>query len=123
MTRTIDGTATHQGGEHSMEKWTDELAGGLRKIFLAGVGAVATVSEKTGEVVNDLVKKGELTMDQGRKLTEEIKQSIKEQCAQATDGADDQESLLTKLDTLTPEERAALKARLEAIDRETESIG
>ena len=34
---------------------------GLRKVFLAGVGALATTVEKSQEIVDDLVKKGELT--------------------------------------------------------------
>ena len=33
---------------------------GLRKVFLAGVGALATTVEKSQEIVDDLVKKGDL---------------------------------------------------------------
>ena len=36
----------------------DDLGDGVRKIFLAGVGAVALGAEKSQEVVSDLVKKG-----------------------------------------------------------------
>ena len=39
----------------------DDLGEGVRKIFLAGVGAVALSAEKSQQLVNDLVKKGELT--------------------------------------------------------------
>ena len=39
---------------------------GLRKVFLAGVGALATTVEKSQEIVDDLVKKGELTVEQGK---------------------------------------------------------
>ena len=42
---------------------------GLRKVFLAGVGALATTVEKSQEIVDDLVKKGELTVEQGRPST------------------------------------------------------
>ena len=41
---------------------------GLRKVFLAGVGALATTVEKSQEIVDDLVKKGELTVEQGKAL-------------------------------------------------------
>ena len=41
---------------------------GLRKVFLAGVGALATTVEKSQEIVDDLVKKGELTVEQGKPL-------------------------------------------------------
>ena len=34
----------------------------LHKVFLAGVGALATTVEKSQEIVYDLVKKGEITV-------------------------------------------------------------
>ena len=45
-----------------------ELNEGLRKIFLAGVGAVATTAETAKDVVDNLVKKGEITVEQGKVL-------------------------------------------------------
>ncbi|RSX55172.1 cytosolic protein [Bifidobacterium dolichotidis] len=50
----------------------DGLGEGLRKVFLAGVGALATTAEKGSEIINDLVKKGELTVSQGKELNEEL---------------------------------------------------
>ena len=38
----------------------------LRKVLLAGVGAVATTAEKSQELINQLVEKGELTVEQGK---------------------------------------------------------
>ena len=38
-----------------------DLGEGLKKVFLAGVGAVATTAETAKEVIDDLVSKGELT--------------------------------------------------------------
>lgn len=43
-----------------------ELGNGLTRIFLAGVGALAVTAEKSKEVVDELVKKGELTVERGR---------------------------------------------------------
>ena len=40
-----------------------DLGEGLRKVFLAGVGALATTYEKGSEIVNELVEKGELTVE------------------------------------------------------------
>lgn len=54
------------------------LSEGLKTIFLAGVGAVAVTAEKSKEIIDDLVKKGELTMEQGKVLNEELKHSVKE---------------------------------------------
>lgn len=44
----------------------DDLGDGVRKLFLVGVGAVATGAEKSTEIVNKLVEKGELTVAQGK---------------------------------------------------------
>lgn len=46
---------------------------GLRKVFLAGVGALATTVEKSQEIVDALVKKGELTVEQGKALNTELR--------------------------------------------------
>lgn len=51
---------------------------GLRKVFLAGVGALATTVEKSQEIVDDLVKKGELTVEQGKALNTELKRKAAE---------------------------------------------
>ena len=55
-----------------------EFTEGLRKVFLAGVGAVASTAENAKELIDDLVEKGELTVAQGRMLNEELKHTAKE---------------------------------------------
>ena len=44
----------------------DLLGDGLRKVLLAGIGALATGYEKSSELVDELVKKGEITVEQGK---------------------------------------------------------
>lgn len=53
-----------------------DFGDGLRKVFLAGVGALATTVEKSQEIVDDLVKKGELTVEQGKALNAELKHKV-----------------------------------------------
>ncbi len=55
-----------------------DFGDGLRKVFLAGVGALATTVEKGQEIVDDLVKKGELTVEQGKALNAELKHKVQE---------------------------------------------
>lgn len=69
-----------------------KLGDGLRKVFLAGVGALATTVEKGQEIVDDLVKKGELTVEQGKSLNTELKrraQGAKDGWDEAGSKADD----------------------------------
>lgn len=50
----------------------------MKKILLAGIGAAATTAEKSKEILDDLVKKGELTVEQGKVLNEELKHNVKQ---------------------------------------------
>ena len=54
------------------------LGEGLRKIVLAGIGALATTYEKSSEIVDELVKKGEITVEQGKALNAELKRKVSE---------------------------------------------
>ena len=55
-----------------------DFGDGLRKVFLAGVGALATTVEKSQEIVDDLAKKGELTVEQGKAINAELKHKVAE---------------------------------------------
>ena len=49
----------------------------VKKLLLAGIGAAATTAEKSKELLDDMVEKGELTVEQGKALNEELKHNIK----------------------------------------------
>lgn len=65
-----------------------DLGDGLRKVLLAGIGALATGYEKSSAIVDDLVKKGELTVEQGKSLNTELKRKVGE--ALVNDAAKDE---------------------------------
>ena len=46
-----------------------ELGNDLKNLLLAGVGAVAVTAEKSEELLKELVKRGELTVEQGKSST------------------------------------------------------
>lgn len=72
----------------------------LKKVFLIGVGAVATGIEKSQELIDDLVKKGELTVEQGKELNVELTRKVKETADEGQDAV-----LRARLKFMTPEER------------------
>lgn len=103
-------------------KMINELTDGLKKVVLVGIGAMATTAEKSKELVEELVKKGELTVEQGKVLNEELKHSVKEKIkdsvtvkvvneAPAAQGDD----LLNKMDSMSEEELAAIREKLESL--------
>lgn len=93
----------------------ERLGENVKKLLLAGVGAAATTVEKSKEILDDLVEKGELTVEQGKALNEELKHSIKktvEENVKNTEKADPVEELDELLEKMTPEQIEALKERL-----------
>ena len=90
----------------------------LKRILLAGVGAVAVTAEKSKEVIDELVKKGEITVEQGKVLNEELKHTVKEKVRSAVGEAEPtKDSILKSLDSMTQEDIAAIKAKLDALSQ------
>ena len=99
-----------------------EMSNDLKKVILAGIGAVATTVEKSEDMVKDLVNKGELTIEQGKALNKELKHKFKESRQQAEDNKEAEETIM-KVDQLSQEERAALKRRLEELEANEKQNG
>lgn len=93
-----------------------ELGEGLKKILLAGVGTVAVTAEKSKEILDELVKKGELTVEQGKVLNQELKHNIKETIKTKTTPAPapeaPKEDIKDTLARLSPEQLAELKEQI-----------
>ncbi|MCD7839256.1 MAG: aspartyl beta-hydroxylase [Erysipelotrichaceae bacterium] len=89
----------------------------LKKILLAGVGAVAISAEKSKEVVDTLVKKGELTVEQGKVINEELKRNVKEKLKDPVDV----DSVSRDLEKLDKDDLEALKAKIEELQANNES--
>ena len=85
-----------------MNNFSDDL----KKIFLAGVGAVAMTAEKSKEMIDQLVTKGELTVEQGKILNEELKHNF----AKKTEKSVDQIS--KDLENINPEDLEILKQKI-----------
>lgn len=89
----------------------------LKKILLAGVGAVAISAEKSKEVVDTLVKKGELTVEQGKVINEELRRNVKEKLNDPVDV----DSVSRDLEKLNKDDLEALKAKIEELQGNNES--
>ena len=96
----------------------DQLGESIRKLILAGIGAVAMTKEKSADVLKDLVKKGELTVDQGRVLNEELKHNLKEKIRDnvTVNVSSAPENLMDAVDGMDDAQLEALKARIQAAE-------
>lgn len=92
-----------------------ELGEGIKKILLAGIGTAAVTAEKSKEVLDELVKKGELTVEQGKVLNQELKHNIKESVKKnvnVTLKPSNPDELKDILGKMTPDQLAALKEQI-----------
>ena len=112
-----------------------DLGEGLKKVFLAGVGAVALTAEKSKQIADQLVAKGGLTVEQGKVLNEELKRKATDRLnemikvtvvTQTTDAdggvtaessrdvpaSEAVEEVIRKIDAFTPEEIQKLREKL-----------
>ncbi len=104
------------------------LSDDLKKIILAGIGAAALTSEKAKQMIDEFVKKGELTVEQGKVLNEELKHNIsrkiKESVTVSVTVPQSIDDIEKAVGNLTPEELTALKAKIAETEtaRQAESV-
>lgn len=104
----------------------DGLGENLKKVMLAGVGAVAVTAEKSKELLDEMVKKGELTVEKGKVLNEELKHNIRQTMKEKVNVSlkpNSPEELQEMIGKMTPEQLADLKeaiAKMETPEKQTE---
>lgn len=93
----------------------EKLSEGLKKILLAGIGTVAVTAEKSKDVLDEMVKRGELTVEQGKVLNKELKHNLKNTIKNNVNvsvkpqSGDELEELLGNM---TPDQLADLKDKI-----------
>ena len=99
----------------------DSFGENIKKLLLAGLGAVAVTAETSKDVLDEMVEKGELTVEQGKVLNEELKHNIKKTVKEKTGAGKKEtaaEDLSDLLDKMTPEQLAALKEQIQKKEAE-----
>ncbi len=84
-----------------------DITEGIRKAFLAGVGAAAMGAEQAADLVNDFIAKGEITVEQGKALNEELTHKAKDAVNDAGDSL-----LRARMSAMSKEDRAAYAAKV-----------
>jgi len=113
----------------------------LEKVFLAGVGAVAKTAEAASDLLDDLVKKGAITIEQSKEINEELikkgedtvekgkvkgeklKTGFKETVIDATAAVQGSavNGFVKNMHRLTPDELIKVQERIDELNREQES--
>ena len=96
----------------------------MKKLCLAAVGAAAITYDKTIDIINDLVEKGKITVEEGKELSEELKKNITTKAEVAKNKAIDMKPLtkdsvqdvLENLNLATKSDIESLKIRINELE-------
>ena len=88
------------------------IGDGLHKVLLAGIGALATGVKKGQEIVDGLVKKGELTVEQGKIFNTELRRNRQKRPAPSPSAAPRPAAPVPAIDMPRPEVHVAPAAPL-----------
>ena len=91
---------------------------GFKDIFLAGVGALAITGEKAKEVVDALIEKGGITVEQGKDINHELQHKAEETISKVRE-----ESLSQAIKAMSPEEREKFAATVTRMVAESKVSG
>ena len=70
----------------------EKIGDGLKKFLLVGIGAAAVTVEKSQQIVDELVKKGEITVEQGKELNQELQRNVKKSFEEVSSAAKEKEA-------------------------------
>lgn len=89
---------------------------GFKDIFLAGIGALAVTGEKAKEVVDQLIEKGNLTVEQGKDINQELQHKATETISKVRT-----ETVAAAIKTMSAEERAEFAATVAKLVEEADA--
>jgi len=114
--------------EVKVEEVTEEEEGGsalglIRKVLLAGVGAVVLTQEEVEKIINRLVERGELAEQEGKKLFHDVMTKRKKEAKKAEDEMSKQlEELLARMNVPTKSDIDALSAKITALSKKVDEL-
>ena len=84
----------------------------LKNVLLAGIGLTAMTVDKADSFVKELVKKGRLTVEEGKELEQELKRQSKEEAQEFLNKLDAKKS---SVEYATKDDVKRLEEKLDAL--------
>ncbi len=107
-----------------------KLSEGLKTVAFAMIGAGAVTGEKARQIVDELVKKGELTVEEGKLLDSELAKKMQERAETLSESvrsitpekvSQGVKDLIANVGRMTSEQREAIRKALDRADEEAET--
>ena len=103
------------------------LLSGLRRVLMAGVGAVALTQEQIEDFVGKLVERGEIADGDARKLVSDVidrrKKTLQDSSKRAEEGVDRRiESLLARMNIPSKSEIETLSEKISVLSRKVDEL-
>lgn len=107
----------------SNQKEGNPLLAPVRKVLLAGVGAVALAQEEVEEFVNRLIERGEIAEKDGRKLIDDIRERRQKQTEKAEEELEGQiEDVLHRMNVPTKADIDALSRKITTLTKKVDEL-
>ena len=89
----------------------------FKNLLLAGLGSAAYTYEKASKLVEDMVSKGKLTMDEGKELSEELKRNLKDKVEEVKPlTKEDLVSILSQMNFVSKDDLKNIEQRLTTLE-------
>ena len=114
-------TRTKKAAEEAKEP--NPLFDAVRKVCLAGVGAVALTVEAVEDLVEKLVERGELTEEEGRKLVNDVWSKRKKDAKKAEEELNKRvDELMTRFEIPSKTEFNDLSSKIDALSKKVDEL-
>ena len=95
----------------------------IRKLGLIGAGLCAMTEERMNEIVKDLVDKGDINKEEGKKLVLDMLEESKKQKADLEKKISEKiQETFSKADVISRKDIQELEARIETLEEEVRKI-
>jgi len=113
--------------EEEVNEESNALLDAVRRVLMAGIGAVVLAQEEVEEFVNKLIDRGEIAEKDGRKLINEVVEKRKKKAQDSTQSAQEEvdkrlEGMLDRLNIPTKSDIDALNAKVTELTHKVESL-
>ena len=113
--------------EEDVSAEPNTLLSGLRRVLLAGVGAMALAQEEVEDFVNKLIERGEIAEKDGRKLVNDIMERRKSKSQESTQRLEEEverrmENLLNRMNVPSKSDIEKLNAKITELSKKVDTL-